>query len=121
MSMTIKPKTKTRESGFTIMELMVTLVLMLVILSGVFALMRGAMATANTNYELTSAQQSMRNAQEFVTREILTAGDGLKGVNNIWIPTSFATQELASRSTSDMDPGANGYSSPGTMISDDDG
>ncbi|MDH3494426.1 MAG: prepilin-type N-terminal cleavage/methylation domain-containing protein, partial [Acidobacteriota bacterium] len=113
----LQPKS---EDGFTLMELVVTMVLTVVVLTAAFALMRGAMNTANTSYEMTSAQQSVRNAQEFLARELLTAGDGLKGISTIWIPTSFATQELSSRSTSDMDPGATGYCSPGLIISDDD-
>ncbi len=117
---TKKTRNKCKESGFTIMELMVTLVLTLIVLSAAFALLRGSISSANTNFETTTAQQNMRNAQEFITRELLTAGDGLQGINFIWIPTSFATQMLTSRSTASMDPGAAGYISPGAIISDDD-
>ena len=68
------------QTGFTIMELMVVLVIMLVIVSAVFSLLRGSITTANANYELTTAAQGLRNAQEYIARDILVAGDGIKGV-----------------------------------------
>lgn len=101
------------------MELMIVLVLMLIILSAVFALMRGTITTANTNYEMTAAGQSLRNAQEFINRDALVVGDGIKDVSNIWIPTSFATRFLTVRSANSLDPSNRGFISTGAIISDD--
>ena len=59
------------------------MVIMLVILGSVFALMRGTVIAAKANYEMTTANQSLRNGQEFLTRDILVAGEGLEGVLNV--------------------------------------
>lgn len=101
------------------MELMVVIVLMIIILSAVFALMRGTITTANANYEMTAAGQSLRNAQEFINRDALVVGDGLKDVSNVWIPTSFVTRFLTVRSAASLDPSNRGFISAGAVISDD--
>ncbi len=100
------------------MELLIVLVLMLVILGAVFSLLRGTIITANTNYEMTSAAQGLRNAQEFINRDILTLGDGAKGLSNIWLPTRFVTSYLTARTAADLDPANTGYVMVGAVISD---
>ena len=62
--MSRKADAKSNEKGFSMMELIVVMVLTLIILSAVFSLMRGAITTANANFEMTSATQGLRNAQE---------------------------------------------------------
>ncbi len=101
------------------LELMIALVILLIVMAAVFSLLQGTIKSANTNFEMTSAQQNIRNSQEFMTRDILRVGDGLQGLSNIWLPTSFATQNLTSRSTATLDPGATGYVNIGSVISDD--
>ncbi len=101
------------------MELMVVLVLMLIVLAAVFSLMRGTIITANTNYEMTTAGQSLRNAQEFISRDALVVGDGLKDVSNVWIPTNFVTRFLTVRSAASLDPSNRGFISTSAVISDD--
>ena len=65
------------------MELLIVTVILLVIMAAVFTLLRVSITSANANYEMTMAAQSLRNAQEYLARDILVAGDGLKGVSNI--------------------------------------
>ena len=100
------------------MELLVVMVVMLVIMSSVFTLLRGTIKTAAANYEMTIANQSLRNAQEYVTRDILVAGDGFKGVSNIWLPTRFVTDYLTARAASALDPSNTGFVSVGAVVSD---
>lgn len=106
------------QKGFSMMELIVVMAITLVILAAVFSLMRSAITTANANFEMTSATQGLRNAQEYITRDILVAGDGLKGLANIWLPTAFVTQNLTVRSASAIDPTNQGYVNIGMVISD---
>ena len=107
-------------SGFSLMELMVVIVLMLIILASVFTLMRGTISTANTNFEMTSAAQNLRTSHEFITRDILTVGDGLRGVSNIWLPTKFVTKNLTVRSADELDPSNTGFVNVGAVITDND-
>lgn len=100
-------------------ELLVVMVVMLVVMSAVFALMRGSITTANANYEMTSAAQNARNSQEFLARDILVVGDGFKGISNIWLPTLFVTDYLTARTSAVLDPENNGFISVGSVISDD--
>ncbi|MDQ6786517.1 MAG: type II secretion system GspH family protein, partial [Acidobacteriota bacterium] len=113
-----KAENKKAEAGFSMMELLVVMVIMLVIMAAVFTLLRGTITTATANYELTTASQSLRNAQEFVNRDILVAGDGFKGVSNVWLPTKFVTDYLTARTASALDPSGIGYISVGAIISD---
>jgi hypothetical protein len=99
-------------------EMIVVMAVTMVVLSGVFMLMRGAITSANANYEMTSATQSMRNAQEYITRDLLTAADGLKGTTNIWLSTQFVTQYLTTKTASEIDPTNLGFTNVGSIISD---
>jgi prepilin-type N-terminal cleavage/methylation domain-containing protein len=108
------------QGGFSMVELVVVMVITTIILSSVFMLMRGAIQSANANYEMTTAAQSMRNAQEYITRDLLAAGDGLKGTTNIWLSTQFVTRYLTTRAASEVDPSNRGFTNVGSVIADND-
>jgi prepilin-type N-terminal cleavage/methylation domain-containing protein len=109
---------QTNQNGFSMIELLIAMTITLIILGAVFSLMRSANTTANANYEMTTATQGLRNAQEYITRDILVAGDGLKGLANIWLPTVFVAENLTARSAAVIDPTNQGYLNIGMMISD---
>lgn len=100
------------------MELLIVIVVMLIIMSAVFSLMRGSITTANANYEMTGAAQNLRNSHEFITRDILVTGDGFKGVSNVWLPTAFVAAYLTARTASVLDPANKGYISVGAILAD---
>src|SRR5213596_962308 len=111
-------KGKNNQKGFSMMELLIVMVLTLIILTSVFSLMRSAITTANANFEMTSATQGLRNAQEYITRDILVAGDGLRGLANIWLPTAFVAGNLTARPASTIDPSNQGFLNMGMIVSD---
>lgn len=116
--MMTKLQKKNAEAGFSMIELLIVMVLTLIIMSAVFSLMHGTINTANANYEMTSATQNLRNAQEFINRDVLTLGDGVKSTPNIWLPTGFITNYLTNRTAAAIDPTNIGYTSIGAVISD---
>jgi prepilin-type N-terminal cleavage/methylation domain-containing protein len=111
-------KGKNTQKGFSMMELIVVMTITLIVLTAVFSLMRSAITTANANFEMTTATQGLRNAQEYITRDILVAGDGLKGLANIWLPTDFVTKNLTARTASVVDPSNQGFINIGMVVSD---
>ena len=113
-----KPPNKNAQAGFSMIELMIVMILTLIIVTAVFSLMRGTIKTANANYEMTTATQNLRNAQEFINRDVLTVGDGIKSTPNIWLPTRFITGHLTNRSAVSVDPANVGYKSIGAVIAD---
>jgi hypothetical protein len=70
------------------------MVVMTIVMGTVFTLMRDSMKVATATYEMTDAQQNMRTAQEFINRDIKYAGDGLRSINNIRVPTAFVTSYI---------------------------
>ena len=110
---------KKAQAGFSLMEMLIVLVMLMIIMSAVFTLMRGTIRTSHTNYEMTGAAQGLRNAQEYINRDILTLGDGAKNTTNILLPTSFVTNYLTARAASEIDPSSQGFISSGVVISDD--
>ncbi|MDQ3180456.1 MAG: type II secretion system GspH family protein [Acidobacteriota bacterium] len=112
-------KKNRRQAGFSMMELLIVTVILLVIMAAVFTLLRGSITSANANYEMTTAAQGLRNAQEYLARDILVSGGGLKGVSNIWLPTLFVTDYLSARPASILDPTNSGFVSIGAVLSDD--
>ncbi|CDM66213.1 PilW family protein [Pyrinomonas methylaliphatogenes] len=82
------------ESGFSIIELMVAMAVMLIIMVPIFTLSRDALRTSATAFELADAQQNMRTAQEYINRDLIVAGDGLRSVGNIMLPVAFVQKYL---------------------------
>jgi prepilin-type N-terminal cleavage/methylation domain-containing protein len=77
------------QAGFSLMELLIAVTVMLIVMGAVFASLRGSFQLSVTSYELTDAQQSLRAAHEYINRDLMTAGDGLNGINNIRVPIQF--------------------------------
>lgn len=75
--------------GFSIIELLVATTVMLIVVGAVFSLVRDSMKVAMTTYETTDAQQNLRTAQEFINRDIMNAGDGLRSISDIRVPEAF--------------------------------
>jgi prepilin-type N-terminal cleavage/methylation domain-containing protein len=84
-------KTRSRQAGFSLLELTVTMGIMVIILGVVSKLMADALRTSTLVNETTEAQQSLRAAHEIMTRDLLTLGDGLSGLdtNRIQVPLNF--------------------------------
>lgn len=90
-----KSNSKTREQGFSILEMIVAMAVMAVITAAVFALMRDSVTTSKSSMEMTDGQQSSRTAQEYINRDLMNAGDGLNSITNIRVPENFVTNYLA--------------------------
>lgn len=82
------------QAGFSIIEMVIVLAVMLTISVGVLSLLRNTMMVAATTYELTDSQESLRIAQEYINRDLINAGDGLKSMTYIPVRTSFVNNYL---------------------------
>jgi type II secretory pathway pseudopilin PulG len=82
------------QGGFSMVEVIVALAVMIIVVGAVFSLARDSMRVAVTTYELTDAQESMRTAQEFINRDLMNAGDGLESIGNIRVPLAFVTSYI---------------------------
>jgi prepilin-type N-terminal cleavage/methylation domain-containing protein len=82
------------QKGFSILELIVAMTVLLIVMGAVFSLLRDSMKVATVTYEMTDAQQNLRTAQEFINRDLMNAGDGLESISNIRVPTAFVTSYI---------------------------
>jgi len=71
------------------LELMITLGCMLVIGAASLALIGKSIRFANSTYNVTDAEQSLRTAHEIINRDLTSAGDGLRGIGTITGPLAF--------------------------------
>jgi len=71
------------------LELFVALGCMLVVGAASLALVGNSIKFANSTYNVTDAEQSLRNAQEVINRDLTNAGDGLRGIGTITAPVAF--------------------------------
>ena len=83
------------QEGFSLLEMVITMTVMLIVLYAIMSLARRSILIASATYELTDAQESLRTAQEFVNRDLMSAGDGLKNMSNIPITKTFVENYLA--------------------------
>ena len=85
---------KNHQAGFSLIELLIAMSTMVIITGAAFALIQGSLKFTTTTFHLTDAQQSLRAGQEFINRDLTTAGDGLKSIGIIQVPLGFATNYL---------------------------
>jgi prepilin-type N-terminal cleavage/methylation domain-containing protein len=106
------------EQGFSLLELIVGITVMLIITGAVFALMRDSVKTSKTSMELTDGQQGARTAQEYINRDLMNTGDGLNSISNIRVPQNFVTNYLTSNPVTD--PATPGFINLALITSDND-
>jgi type II secretory pathway pseudopilin PulG len=109
---------KDSQRGFALIELVIAMGMMLVLFGSIMVLMKDGLRVGNTTYEMTDAQESLRSAHEYISRDLVVAGDGLRGINNIRVPLGFVTNYLSQ--TPIEDPKAPGYVDLSILTSDDD-
>jgi prepilin-type N-terminal cleavage/methylation domain-containing protein len=80
-----------KQNGFSLVEVLISMTVMLIVVGAIFSLMRSSMKIAMTTYEMTDAQENLRTAQEFINRDVLNAGDGLKSISTVRVPKFFVT------------------------------
>jgi prepilin-type N-terminal cleavage/methylation domain-containing protein len=107
---------KKSESGFSLLEVLVAMFVMLIIAGAIFALMRDSMKTSTAALELSDAQQSVRTAQEYINRDLVNVGDGLNSISNILVPVNFVTNFLTLNPVTD--PATPGFVNLALLTSD---
>jgi type II secretory pathway pseudopilin PulG len=92
----VNPNSKLNDQrGFSIVEMMIAIGCMLVVTAAVMSLVRSSMQVASATYEMTDAQENLRIVQEYINRDLMNAGDGLKSVTYIPVNTTFVTNYLS--------------------------
>jgi prepilin-type N-terminal cleavage/methylation domain-containing protein len=107
---------KKSESGFSLLEVLVAMFVMLIIAGAIFALMRDSMKTSTAALELSDAQESVRTAQEYINRDLVNVGDGLNSINSIRVPVNFVTNFLTLNPVTD--PSTPGFVNLALLTSD---
>ncbi len=83
-----------RQDGFSMMELLVSLVTMTVVVGASLALIGSSIKFAHSTYNMTDAEQGLRTAHEMINRDLVTAGDGMKGIGKFTTPVAFVQNYL---------------------------
>lgn len=112
-------KTIQNQQGFSIVEMVIASTVMLIITASVFSLVKSSLTVTTANYELTDAQQSLRTAQEFINRDLMNAGDGLKSMTYIPVKTSFVQNYLSLNPIADASM-PTGVTNLGILTTDND-
>ena len=66
-----------KEEGFSMVELLVAMAVMLVLTGAVMALLPNSLRVLFTNNEMADLQQNLRFGQEFINRDLYNVGDGV--------------------------------------------
>lgn len=110
------PENKNNEPGFSLLELVVAIAVMLIVTGAVFSLLKDSMTTSKATLEMTDAQESLRTGQEYINRDLMNTGDGLNSINNIRVPQNFATNYLTLNPVTD--PATPGIINLGLLTTD---
>jgi prepilin-type N-terminal cleavage/methylation domain-containing protein len=85
---------KSGEQGFSMLEMLVAIAVMVVVTGAIFALMRDSVKTSTATLEMSDGQESLRAGQEYINRDLINAGDGLNSITSIRVPQNFVTNYL---------------------------
>src|SRR5208282_2611404 len=66
-----------RESGFTLIELMVSMAVLLVVVGATLSLFQYAMRTNESSTQLSNMNGNLRSAMNLITRDLIQAGQGI--------------------------------------------
>lgn len=83
------------ERGFSILELIIAVAVMVIITGAIATLLTDTLKVTTATYEITDAQENLRIAQEYINRDLINAGDGLKSISTIRVPRTFVTNYLS--------------------------
>lgn len=108
---------KKSEQGFSLLEVLIALVVLVIVTGAIFGLMRDSMKTSHAAIEMTDAQEALRAGQEYITRDLVNTGDGLNSINNIRMPQNFVTNYLSRNPI--IDPATPGIINLGLVTADD--
>ena len=109
---------KNCEQGFSLLELLVAVAVMVVVTGAIFALMRDSVKSSKATLEMSDGQQSSRTGQEFINRDLMNTGDGLESISDIRVPQGFVTNYLTRNPITD--PSTPGIVKLGLITTDDD-
>jgi len=109
---------KNNDQGFSILEMIVGMTVMLIITGAAFSLFRDSMKSSVATMEMSDAQQNLRTAHEFISRDLMNTGDGLNSIGNIRVPITFVTNYLTRNPVSD--PATPGFVNLALITTDND-
>jgi prepilin-type N-terminal cleavage/methylation domain-containing protein len=90
-----------RQDGFSLIELMIVMGIMLTLTALVMRFMNDSIMVSNVTNEMTEAQQNLRTAQEFISRDLMAAGDGMEDIKSPRLPKTFMDSYLSSSTVKD--------------------
>jgi prepilin-type N-terminal cleavage/methylation domain-containing protein len=91
------------QGGFTLLELMVVMAIMLTIMVLVMRYMNDSIKISTVTNEMTEAQQNLRTAQDFIARDLLAAGDGMQDIKSPRLTKTFLNSYLTKAPVADTD------------------
>lgn len=77
------------ERGFSLLELLIATAIMLIIMAVVLSQIGESIKINNSVSEMTNVQQGLRTAHEYISRDLVAGGDGLRGISGIRVPIDF--------------------------------
>lgn len=89
------------QAGFSLLEMIIAVACLVVVTTAIAALLRDTMKVTTATYEITDAQENLRIAQEYINRDLMNAGDGLKSISTIRVPTTFVQNYITLNPISD--------------------
>ncbi len=82
------------QAGFSVIEMVIATAVMLIISAAVVSLLTNSLSASTAAYEMTDAQENLRTAHEFISRDLMSAGDGLKSMTSLPVEEAFVKNYL---------------------------
>jgi prepilin-type N-terminal cleavage/methylation domain-containing protein len=105
------------QAGFSLIELLIAMSVMTIVTGAAFALVGSSLQFSSATYSMVDSEQGLRNSHEIINRDLVTAGDGLRGIGTIQVPKVFVQNYLTQ--TPVVDVNSPNYVNLALVISDD--
>lgn len=96
MSTLVAVRTRSGEAGFSLLEVIVSMAIMLLVLTGTLSIMSSTMKAQRTAKDVLDMNSHLRASMDLIQRDLLQAGQGLPTVRRITVPNG-ATATLIVR------------------------
>lgn len=91
------------EAGFSLYELLVVMGIMTVVMAIVTTFMADSIKISTVTNEMTEAQQNLRAAQDFISRDLVAVGDGMDVIQSPRMTKTFLNNYVTKAPVADND------------------
>jgi type II secretory pathway pseudopilin PulG len=95
MSRVMTTRARDGEAGFSLPEVMIAMLIMMIVMAGTFTAMTNAMDSERTARQITGMNNNLRASMDLIVRDMLQVGQGLPVGRRVGVPNGVGAARIA--------------------------